>query len=194
MTIEFDAALKGNRSLYFAYGSNMNKEHMLERCPNAIPIRPLELPDWELCFRFVADIQPNEGESVYGALWSITPECIKTLDTYEGFKESGKGLYKKLELKVPKCRGYSMMVYWMDSELLYPPEETYLESIAQGYMDFGYNPTTVLSIAEASRDQISSYIPNIPFDIDYHDYEEQKDYESWWKDQNNVVQLKNCIT
>ena len=62
---------------YFAYGSNLNIAQMSRRCPNAKPIilpQPLYIPDWQLCFRGVADIEPQEGSKLPIGLWKITPE------------------------------------------------------------------------------------------------------------------------
>ena len=74
-------------TLYFAYGSNINLGQMEYRCPDASVVGPVVLEGWELLFRRggVATIAPKEGETVQGLLWSITPECERSLDRYEGY-------------------------------------------------------------------------------------------------------------
>ncbi len=39
----------------------------------------------ELVLRSVADNEASDGQSVYGALWQITPECESALDRHEEF-------------------------------------------------------------------------------------------------------------
>jgi hypothetical protein len=73
-----------HKSLYFAYGSNLNKGRMFERCPGAIPIRMYELPGWKLIFRRTADIVPAVGQTVLGGLYRITLTDELALDRYEG--------------------------------------------------------------------------------------------------------------
>ena len=77
--------------LYFAYGANLNVEHMEYRCPKAKPICTMNLPEWRLVFRNVADIEPAKGQSVSGLLWTITDDCEKALDIFEGYPH----LYRK---------------------------------------------------------------------------------------------------
>lgn len=73
--------------LYFAYGSNINLEQMDYRCPDATVVGPVVLENYELLFRRggFATIEPKKGERVHGLLWSITPECERSLDLYEGY-------------------------------------------------------------------------------------------------------------
>ncbi len=72
-------------SYYFAYGSNINLDQMADRCPDAQVVGPVVLEGYELLFRRggFATIQPCEGNKVHGLLWSITPECERSLDRYE---------------------------------------------------------------------------------------------------------------
>ena len=124
-------------SYYFAYGSNMNHEHMKFRCPKSKYIGTYTLPEYELVFRSVADVQPSEGSSVTGALFAITQECETALDRYEGYPN----LYtKKYHMKwhddLTKFVPQKIMFYSMvDKQLVYPPSESYLGTIVKGYMD-----------------------------------------------------------
>ena len=70
---------------YFAYGSNMNHEHMKIRCPKSKYIGTFELPGYKLVFRSVADVEQSNDDSVLGALFEITDECERALDRYEGY-------------------------------------------------------------------------------------------------------------
>ena len=124
--------------LYGAYGSNLNMSQMSIRCPNAKPVGSLMLKDWKLVFRGVADIEESKGNEVALGLWLITKDCFKALDRYEGYPY----LYGKKFLKVQgvkKSFGMpSVMVYVMnDQERVCPPPQTYLNTIVNGYNDFG---------------------------------------------------------
>lgn len=115
--------------LYFAYGANLNMEGMQYRCPNAIPVKPFYLENWRLAFSGVATIQPSDGDYVPGALWQLTDECERSLDTFEGYPY----LYRKHTVTID---GDEIMFYVMNSD---PPQEpgiSYLMTIAEGYQDW----------------------------------------------------------
>jgi hypothetical protein len=86
----------------------------------------------------VADcvITDNPEDEIHGGLWYITPENEKALDRYEGV---GSRFYikRKIKLKVDgkpeDCLFYQMA---MDRGID-PPNEYYLNTIIQGYKDFG---------------------------------------------------------
>ena len=62
--------------LYFAYGSNINLDQMAHRCPDATPVGPVMLENYELLFRGmtnhggVATIHPKHGSYVYASCGS----------------------------------------------------------------------------------------------------------------------------
>ena len=82
---------KFNTVYYGAFGSNLNKEQMKKRCPNAIPIDIATLKNYMLCFRSVADVIPFKGKNVPLGLYKITNKCEKSLDYYESFPKLYKG-------------------------------------------------------------------------------------------------------
>lgn len=121
------------RKLYIAYGSNMNKEQMMVRCPGAKPIGAYILKDYKLEFRGVANIIPCKNTEVPIALWEITDKCEKSLDIYEGYPRLYRKEYIELELEYGKEIG---MVYVMNYKEIAPPNMTYFYIIKQGYKDF----------------------------------------------------------
>lgn len=125
--------------LYFAYGSNINLEQMACRCPDAQVVGPVTLEGWELLFRRggFATIAPKEGEKVTGLLWSITPECERSLDYYEGYPR----FYDKRMVTVQdnEGRALSVMAYIMDERFREPmlPSDSYYQGILDGYRQNG---------------------------------------------------------
>lgn len=78
------------RKYYIAYGSNLDVDQMLRRCPDAITIGSSTIDGYRLVFRGnsrsgVANIEPCEGASVPVGIWSISPSDEDALDWYEGF-------------------------------------------------------------------------------------------------------------
>lgn len=142
------------RTLYFAYGSNMSKAQMKQRCPAAKAIGQARLYGWELEFRSnwkgngVANICPaqmNKDVAVHGALWELTPKCERALDRYEGYPH----LYTKGYIEVVRADGQKVeaLVYVMNLNYQRTdPGPGYLAGIIAGMDDFGYD----LSLAGAA--------------------------------------------
>ena len=73
----------------------------------------------------MASIVKSPGDHVEVGLWEITMNCEKSLDRFEGFPS----LYRKEYLE-------QGMVYIMNHDGMAVPNESYFETIAQGYRDF----------------------------------------------------------
>jgi gamma-glutamylcyclotransferase (GGCT)/AIG2-like uncharacterized protein YtfP len=128
---------------YFAYGSNLNKEQMKHRCPKAKAIGGLELPKAQLVFNGVADVVFHETKTAVGGLYKITDECEKALDAYEGVTSyKGRGAYRKETIKVivsekGEERISDALIYVMNRDNRRMPTVSYLNTIKQGFEDFG---------------------------------------------------------
>ncbi len=95
--------------LYAAYGTNMDPQRMLERCPHS----PLQgtgwLEGWRLTFGgedlgwdgSLATIVEDHFEQVFVAVYDVTDEDVATLDEWEG----PPGLYRKARLRVATLTG-----------------------------------------------------------------------------------------
>lgn len=108
---------KLKRTLYFAYGSNMNLPQMDVRCPDAVRIGPAVLDGYRIEFcgnghTGVATLLPQADCQVNGVLWEISEADESRLDHYEGYP----WLYGKDIIEV-SSRGESIrtMVYRMNS-------------------------------------------------------------------------------
>jgi gamma-glutamylcyclotransferase (GGCT)/AIG2-like uncharacterized protein YtfP len=136
--------------LYFAYGSNLNHEHMKIRCPNARFVGTLTLPNWELVFRGVADISQQQGKEVKGGVFSITDKCESSLDIYEGYPYLYSKGYITIEHNKKK---QEVMTYFMnDRNYLSSPSLSYLQTIKQGYEDCGLPLAQLETAVTLSKD------------------------------------------
>jgi gamma-glutamylcyclotransferase len=79
--------------LYFAYGSNMSRRQMRERCPDHECLGIAVLPDHDLCFPRhspirncgVAGLTETAGAEVWGVVYRLHDEDLAALDRREGY-------------------------------------------------------------------------------------------------------------
>ena len=77
--------------LYFAYGSNLDREQLRERCPGSRARFRARLRDHRLDFTYyssrwtggAADVVPHSGEEVWGAVYELAEEDFNRLDRFE---------------------------------------------------------------------------------------------------------------
>lgn len=123
--------------LYVAYGSNLNLAQMAHRCPNARVVGSGELKDYQLTFRGVATIEPEQGATTPVGVWEITPMDERALDIYEGYPH----LYRKETVSVTvREQTLQAMVYIMNEGEPRMPHQGYYDIILQGYRDVGLDP------------------------------------------------------
>lgn len=126
--------------LYFAYGSNMNQNQMKERCSGSsfrvIGRAKLEgyrfVYDGYSTYRkgAVANIIKKEGSIVWGGLYEIDENCLKSLDSYEGYPT----FYKRKIILVKDDEGkeYEAWVYLRNPKEIGKPSEDYKKTILEG--------------------------------------------------------------
>ena len=129
---------------YFAYGSNLNRQQMLERCPNCQPRFTAELPSYRLIFTGwsrqwqggVASIKPSRGDKVLGAIYELSDKDLPRLDKYEGYPDT----YNRLKVTVYRDTGEAVeavtYIKNQQSEETRPSPQ-YLAQLQQGYRDWG---------------------------------------------------------
>lgn len=146
--------------LYFAYGMNLNRNHMKRICPTAIPKSSMGIIGYRIVMRRYADLVEDPLCSVWGGIWEIDEECEKQLDQFEGFPRC----YRKIEVQGATMRclvsdnprnyfenypnhtkiveGPKMMTYQMNPDYYsdQKPSLGYIESIIEGLRHFGMPP------------------------------------------------------
>jgi gamma-glutamylcyclotransferase (GGCT)/AIG2-like uncharacterized protein YtfP len=99
--------------------------------PSARPQRAAVLRGYRLVFRGFLDIAPDKNGAVLGALYEITPACVRALDIYEGED------YRKIDVTVETDEGpRQAMTYMMKGGDIAPPQLAYYNIIARGYADW----------------------------------------------------------
>ena len=128
---------------YFAYGSNLSRKQMAERCPGSKPLFPATLPNYKLIFTDwsrqwkggIASIRPVKGEKVMGAIYEITDTNLKQLDKYEGYPAS----YNRFKVTVWTEDGDPVeAITYIKTEQSQEtrPSPEYLKIITQGYKEW----------------------------------------------------------
>jgi len=117
-------------TLYFAYGSNMNRAAMACRCPAAHAIGPAVLEG----HRFFIGVdgwgsaKPKRGGRVHGVLWRLTPRDLAALHAYELLHQ---GLYDVRQLPVRfGGKRVRAMIYLLRRKAPGKPKPGYVEMIA----------------------------------------------------------------
>jgi cation transport regulator ChaC len=129
---------------YFAYGSNLNRKQMLERCPGSQPRFPATLHNYKLIFAGwgrqwrggVASIKLFKGDRVPGAIYEVSEADLRRLDKYEGYPNE----YNRLKVSVVNEGGDLVeAVTYIKSRQSEetPPSQEYLAVLQQGYRDWG---------------------------------------------------------
>ena len=120
---------------YIAYGSNMNLEQMMHRCPGAKLIGTGCLHGYQIEFnRHATIVEKNSSSaSVPVAVWEITREHERALDRYEGYPH----YYRKIACTVDmggeeRIQG---MAYQMCERDFFPPAIEYFRGIRDAYED-----------------------------------------------------------
>ena len=122
---------------YIAYGSNMVKEQMAHRCPDAKLIGTGYIERARLEFYLHATVERSQvkGARVPVAVWEISDADEHRLDRYEGFPN----YYIKEEWPVAMADGSEIkgMIYLMNQLRVSPPTRDYYEGILCAYQALG---------------------------------------------------------
>ena len=123
--------------LYFAYGSNLLRSQMAERCPDHQFHCLASLLDYRFLIgeRGYATIEPSVGDSVHGVVYQLSSSDEKTLDRHEGV---ALGCYRKdyLTLSGPHGRISDVLVYVDPRVTPGRPKDGYMIKILSGSSQF----------------------------------------------------------
>jgi gamma-glutamylcyclotransferase (GGCT)/AIG2-like uncharacterized protein YtfP len=129
------------RVLYFAYGANLDLRRFRRRCPGANVAGRARLPGYQLAFtRYdrhekggVADIVPEPGAEVWGALYEIDASSFAALDDYEGAPRA----YRRALVRVIDDAGVEReaVAYIGNKTGAFAPSRAYLAQITRGARD-----------------------------------------------------------
>lgn len=144
---------------YLAYGSNLNEEQMMWRCPGAEKIGTAMIPGYRLMFKgsktgsYLTIEQDAECEVPVG-VWRVTGGDIEALDRYEGYPT----FYYKKSLILPCSDGkqHRAFVYIMHEDRpLGLPGRWYVDTCLRGYRDFGFDPEYLDEAIRFSREGVA---------------------------------------
>ena len=134
---------------YLAYGSNLSRERMAARCPDAEVVGTTKIPGFRLLFKksksgFYATIEQDANCSVPALVYRISEFDEALLNRYEGYP---KYYYKRyFQLPVTSLRGGRLkgqkqcMVYVLHEErLLGEPDMEYYRLLDGGYSRWGFD-------------------------------------------------------
>jgi cation transport regulator ChaC len=117
-------------TLYFAYGSNIQRAAMARRCPTARVLGPAVLDGYKFFIGIDGwgSVKPVPGNKVHGILWRLTARDIAALHAYELLH---KGLYDVRHLPVRVGgRRVRAMIYLLRRRAPGKPKPGYVEMIA----------------------------------------------------------------
>lgn len=128
---------------YLAYGSNLNLNQMLERCPSSRIIDTVVLDGYRLAYKGSHDfysyltIEECEGSFVPLGLYEVSLLDIASLDRYEGYPTFYSKRYIDVMVGGKKRKA---LIYVMNSYYDYHiPSKDYVDTCIGGYDDFGFD-------------------------------------------------------
>jgi len=123
--------------LYFAYGSNMYRPQMADRCPGSLPVGTASLHGWRFIIneRGVATITEAHGHSVLGVVWMASDTHVTALDRFEGVH---LGNYVRQKVDVHRAVGApGSAITYVDQRVDHgAPRSGYLERVVAGARSF----------------------------------------------------------
>jgi hypothetical protein len=133
-------------TLYFAYGSNMQRAAMARRCSGARAVAPavLEGHTFFVGIDGWGSVKPKPGQRVHGVLWRLTPRDIAALHAYELLHQ---GLYdvRYLPARLGSKR-VRAMIYRLRRCVPGKPKPGYVEMIAAAARGWGLPERYIRSV------------------------------------------------
>ncbi|XP_041867507.1 gamma-glutamylcyclotransferase a [Melanotaenia boesemani] len=154
------SAVTRGKFMYFAFGSNLLKERLQLANPSAIFFSTGRLKDYKLNFGLweqhvesawhggVATIESCPGAEVWGVIWTLSNENLRSLDNQEGVS---LGQYSPIEVSVETGQGTMLCrTYQMNNFHACPPSPQYKQVVCLGAEQNGL-PVEYLKNLEAIK-------------------------------------------
>jgi gamma-glutamylcyclotransferase len=101
---------QNNKTVYFAYGTLLDKEEMNRFCPSANSLGIMKLPDYRLKFAYCkknsnqggCHLESYPGNTMYGVLYELPQQELKDLDQLSGH---GDGLWTSMKIHLITEKG-----------------------------------------------------------------------------------------
>jgi hypothetical protein len=150
--------------LYFAFGSNLDPDQMKVRCPGHRVVGMAALRDHKLVFPIfsnswnggVASLQLSHGNDVWGVVYDLTEDDLRSLDGYEGYHGPGaQNLYEREPLWVELVRPEDGSVPRRVKAFAYlarvaanpsPPSPAYMDAVIKGAIAHGLSDEYVAAL------------------------------------------------
>ena len=136
--------------LYFAYGSNMSRAPMRERCRTAreVGIAVLHHHRFVIMANGYASVVAAPGALVHGMIWRIGPRDLAALDAYENV---AGGLYRRAKLPVVQNGAtVKALVYLGNEKREGRPRAGYIELVAEAARECGLPADYIAGLARWS--------------------------------------------
>lgn len=124
---------------YLAYGSNLNKDQMMRRCPSAKCIGKSVINGYRLSFDLYLTIKKDETKEVPVGVWQIEESDELFLDRYEGFPSVYRKEYFKVDVNGEEKLCLVYIMNDISNRIGVKPTNEYIIRCEQGYKDFGFD-------------------------------------------------------
>jgi gamma-glutamylcyclotransferase (GGCT)/AIG2-like uncharacterized protein YtfP len=127
------------RTVYFAYGSNMDVVQMGRRCPSSeyVGLGRLANHRFIINARGVATVIPDATGHVEGVLWHLANDDELTLDEYEGVPTYYQRQQASVETNSAEIQA---LIYIANESTVGPPRSGYMERIVAAAKQHGVGP------------------------------------------------------
>lgn len=131
-------SLSGNR-YYVAYGSNMSREQMERRCPDAQMVGRSYLQGWKLTMPFYANIEPDKDARTPVLIWEISESDEARLDKWEGYPNCYDKHYLTVDVDGKKLPALVYIMTEKHKNSGHSKDEKYETKIVKAYVDLGFS-------------------------------------------------------
>lgn len=150
---------------YIAYGSNINKRQMAQRCPDSTLIGRSFVEDFKLSFKGEKDgiyltIEKSKGSRVPVLVWKTSLDDEKTLDIYEDFPNLYYKDIMEVNVKLENSHENKLLkayVYKMHDDFKHGlPSRIYYNTCLEGYEEVDFDKTILENALNESEDLLNN--------------------------------------